>query len=467
MTHRPRRTLIALAVTLAGIAAPVTSAAAASTGIHKIQHVVIIMQENRSFDNYFGTYPGADGIPGLAGNPGQVPCVPDPLRHRCVKPYHDTHDVNDGGPHEKQAYTTDYDNGRMDGFIRAREIVHERARPARLHRQPVGRHDGLPRPARDPQLLDLRAQLRAPGPHVRAERVLEPARAPVPGLGVVGVLLDAGRSVQLPEQHRGSGAADRHRAAALESARLRVDRPHLPVPPTSRELGLLHQAGPRARLRGRAACSARTSRSRRARPESGTRCRTSTRSARTTSSATSATRSTFYTAARRARLPQVSWVIPNGIVSEHPTSSIRAGQAYVTSLINTIMRSPDWNSTAIFLAWDDWGGFYDHVRPPKVDVNGYGFRVPGIVISPYARRGLHRSPAAQLRRVHEVHRGRLPQRPAPGPEDRRPPRSAPDGAGERPRARQPRQRLQLQPATRAPADPPDPSARAWVRGGPA
>jgi phospholipase C len=75
------------------------------------------------------------------------------------------------------------------------------------------------------------------------------------------------------------------------------------------------------------------------------------------------------------------------VVSEHPTSSINAGQAYVTSLINATGRSPEWNSTAIFLTWDDWGGFYDHVKPPRVDLNGYGFRVPGIVISPYARRG--------------------------------------------------------------------------------
>ena len=64
-----------------------------------------------------------------------------------------------------------------------------------------------------------------------------------------------------------------------------------------------------------------------------------------------------------------------------------AGQAYVTSLINAIMQGPNWNSTAIFLAWDDWGGFYDHVVPPRVDQNGYGLRVPGLVISPYARAG--------------------------------------------------------------------------------
>jgi phospholipase C len=59
----------------------------------------------------------------------------------------------------------------------------------------------------------------------------------------------------------------------------------------------------------------------------------------------------------------------------------------VTRLVNAAMRSKDWSSTAIFLAWDDWGGFYDHVRPPVVDQNGYGLRVPAIVISPYARAG--------------------------------------------------------------------------------
>ncbi len=95
----------------------------------------------------------------------------------------------------------------------------------------------------------------------------------------------------------------------------------------------------------------------------------------------------FYAEARSGRLPAVSWVIPSGVVSERPTSSIRAGQAYVTGLIDAIGRSPDWSSTAIFLTWEDWGGFYDHVRPPVVDLNGYGFRVSAIVISPYARRG--------------------------------------------------------------------------------
>jgi phospholipase C len=95
----------------------------------------------------------------------------------------------------------------------------------------------------------------------------------------------------------------------------------------------------------------------------------------------------FYKAARKGKLAAVSWIVPNDRVSEHPPSLITDGQAYVTGLVNTIMRSPDWRSTAIFLTWDDWGGFYDHVKPPNVDANGYGLRVPGIVISPYAKRG--------------------------------------------------------------------------------
>ena len=97
----------------------------------------------------------------------------------------------------------------------------------------------------------------------------------------------------------------------------------------------------------------------------------------------------------------------------------------MTSLINAVMRSPDWSSSAIFLAWDDWGGFYDHVVPPQVDENGYGLRVPGLVISPYAKPGYIDHQVLSLRCLPEVHRGRLPRRGAARPGDRRAARPAP------------------------------------------
>jgi phospholipase C len=96
----------------------------------------------------------------------------------------------------------------------------------------------------------------------------------------------------------------------------------------------------------------------------------------------------YFNAAKAGKLPAVAWINPTGAVSEHPPGLVTSGQTYVTNLINAAMRGPEWRSTAIFLAWDDWGGFYDHVVPATVDENGYGLRVPGLVISPYARHGV-------------------------------------------------------------------------------
>jgi phospholipase C len=98
--------------------------------------------------------------------------------------------------------------------------------------------------------------------------------------------------------------------------------------------------------------------------------------------------SDFFDDANNGTLPQVSFVIPGGNVSEHPQhGSMLPGYAYVSRAINALSTGPEWTSTAIFLNWDDWGGFYDHVKPPNVDSLGYGMRAPGLVISPYSRPG--------------------------------------------------------------------------------
>src|SRR5205807_7584777 len=84
-------------------------------GIHKIKHVIVLQQENRSFDSYFGTYPHAHGIPMKAGKP--TVCVIDPATGACVAPYVDHADVNGGGPHSQVNATADINGGKMNGFI--------------------------------------------------------------------------------------------------------------------------------------------------------------------------------------------------------------------------------------------------------------------------------------------------------------------------------------------------------------
>ena len=138
--------------------------------------------------------------------------------------------------------------------------------------------------------------------------------------------------------------------------------------------------------------------------------------------------SKYFAAARRGKLAAVTWIVPSNQNSEHPPALVSAGQAWVTRIINAAMRGRQWKSTVIFLSWDDWGGFYDHIPPPKVDNAGYGLRVPALVISPYAKRGYidHRvySHDAYLKFIEDVFLGqkridpRTDGRPDPRPDVR-------------------------------------------------
>jgi phospholipase C len=170
----------------------------------------------------------------------------------------------------------------------------------------------------------------------------------------------------------------------------------------------------------------------------------------------------FFNAANRAKLPAVSWVIPNDRVSDHPPSKVSNGQAFVTSVVNSVMRSRDWRSTVIFVAWDDWGGYYDHVVPPRVDRNGYGIRVPAFTISPYAHRGVidHQTLSfdAYLRFIEDVFLGgqRLDPlsdgRPDPRPTVREEAPELGDLRRELDLTRKPRKPLLLDPHPARPSD---------------
>jgi len=364
-------------------------------GIHKIKHVVMIMQENRSFDSYFGTYPGADGIPMAHGKP--TVCVPDPASGGCVRPYPDHADVNGGGPHGAAHAQADIDFGRMDGFIR----MSEQAQHACADQtDPVcaasaGRGVGV---MGYHTQGDIPNYWRYAHDFVLQDHMFEP-----------------NASWSLPEHlfqvSEWSARCTKHNVPRSCVNAIEQPGPTPPNPdptkvqPTSTSpiyawtdlTYLLHKrqvswgyyvvAGTEPDCQNDASLSCRPVPQEASTPGIWNPLPYFDTVHNDGQLSNIRSVSNFYASARTGTLPAVSWVVPSGDVSEHPPFSVSAGQSYVTSLVNAVMKSPDWSSTAIFLAWDDWGGFYDHVVPPRVDVNGYGLRVPGIVISPYAKRG--------------------------------------------------------------------------------
>jgi phospholipase C len=386
-------TVIAPTASAAGpTASPAAPTAIAPTGQlqDKIKHVIIIMQENRSFDQYFGTYPGAAGIPMQNGVP--TVCVMDSATKQCVMPFHDPNDVNRGGPHSADDATRDINAGKMDGFIQSvllgRHSCKDPNNPACTAGQGapdvMGWHDAREIPnywayAQNFVLQDhmfepnaswslpehlfmvsgWSAKCTNPTDPASCINALQSPNSPKPapkGASQPPALYAWTDLTYLLHKNNISWAyylsegvepdcADGAMTCSPKAQKAKVPGIWNPLP----NFTTVHDDGQLGNIQ----------------PVQD-----------------------FYAAAKAGTLPAVSWIVPEGAVSEHPPASVHAGQAYVTGLINAVMQSPDWNSTAIFLTWDDWGGFYDHVTPPTVDVNGYGLRVPGLVISPHARQGL-------------------------------------------------------------------------------
>ena len=95
----------------------------------------------------------------------------------------------------------------------------------------------------------------------------------------------------------------------------------------------------------------------------------------------------FLSDAATGRLPAITWLATTPETNEHPPQSPCPGENWTVNVLNTLMQGPEWNSTAVFITWDDFGGLYDHVSPPQPDQFGLGPRVPLLIISPYAKRG--------------------------------------------------------------------------------
>jgi phospholipase C len=340
------------------------------------------MQENRSFDQYFGTYPGADGIPMQNGVP--TICVSDPSTQQCVKPYHDAKDINAGGPHASTSATADFDGGKMDGFIN----TFRKASKACKNPDAPGCVSG-----QTPDVMGWHDAREIPNYWTYAQNFV-----------LQDKMFEPNASWSLPSHLFlvSAWSAKCSKSGDAASCVNALDGPPSGLNTSKNEYAwtdltyLLHKANvswayylsegnepdcaddamlcePKAQLANV--------------PGIWNPLPAFDTVKQNGQLANIQTVDKYLTAAKNGTLPAVSWIVPENKVSEHPPAKVSDGQAYVTELINTAMQGPEWNSTAIFLAWDDWGGFYDHVAPPKVDENGYGLRVPGLVISPYAKKG--------------------------------------------------------------------------------
>ncbi len=329
-------------------------------GIHKIRHVIMITQENRSFDSYFGTFPGADGLP--AGV-----CLPDPRDGGCRRPWVDHHDSNGNDPHGEVPFDGDYDGGRMDGFVAEAERMLCPPGPASCRTDVMGHHVGSDIPnywayAKNFVLQDH--MFEAPGSWSLPAHLYE-VSAWSAKCRRTGVPMSCQSTIMPPER-----LPDRQTPFAWTDVTWLLHRHHV-----SWSYYLDH-GGVTVDLHNPRGVSVHWN------PLPGF-----TDVHKDGQMSSIRPLKAFYRQAKAGTLPKVSWIAPDFRDSEHARALVSTGQAYVTRLINAVMRGPDWKSTAIFLTWDDWGGFYDHMLPPQVDSMGYGIRVPALVISPYAKRG--------------------------------------------------------------------------------
>ncbi len=402
LAHKwPRWAAAALAALVCTIGSPTGTVAqsnlmlaSAADPIHKIKHIVIIMQENRSFDSYFGTYPGAEGIPMRSGVPSV--CVPDPSSGTCQHPYHDANDRNTGGPHGAANASADINGGAMDGFIAqaqhgGRGCVGFSTDPrcaAHEHPDVMGYHDQREIPnywayahnfVLQDRMFEPNASWSLPEHLFMVSEWSAKCSRPGDPSSCVNELQSPDRPARLGRRLGPSPSGGAAPDYAWTDLTYLLHQQHVSwayyifsglEPDTEDDT----MNGPQRRL------GARTPGIWNPLPSFDTVKQDG-------ELGNIQDIANFYSAAKHGTLPAVAWICPDSVHSEHPTALVSAGQAYVTGLINAIAQGPDWDSTAIFLAWDDWGGFYDHVRPPVVDENGYGLRVPALVISAYARQG--------------------------------------------------------------------------------
>ncbi|HET9342216.1 MAG TPA: alkaline phosphatase family protein [Candidatus Eremiobacteraceae bacterium] len=376
MLDRIRLAMLVAAMMVAAIAPAQAGASNLTTpgrgvdvGLSHIKHVVIIMMENRSFDTFFGTYPGAHGIPFKNGKPSI--CVPDPKTGMCIYPYHDTLLKNYGAGHGEADFLVDRDNGKMDGFIKDAEMDRRNPNPDEV----MGYHTAAELPiywgfAQNYVLQDQMysatsswsaiahlymvsgwsARCTVPNDPMTCSTILNVSYNQTPEFPWTDItwLLHAANVswgyYVYPDKGTEQMAFEDPSEGSVPFQTYSIGSDWNPLPDFDdvKEDNQLSNIQPGVN---------------------------------------------FESAAQRGALPAVSWVVPNFRNSDHPSTPVNFGQQFVQKLVDDVQNGPDWSTTAIFVSWDDWGGFFDQVNPPNVDAGGYGFRVPGLLISPWSKHG--------------------------------------------------------------------------------
>jgi phospholipase C len=311
-----------------------------------IEHFVVLMQENHTFDNYFGTYPGADGIP-------EGTCMPvdpfDAANTECIEAFHIGDRASEDLDHSLPTFRMQFNEGKLDGFVYA---LYQRNQNGAMT---MAYYDDRELPfywnlADEYVLFDKFFTSDHGGSFanhiywVAAERGGSGvSQDGYPDLVTIfDRLEEKGISWKFYVQNYDPGINYRtahtivgNRASQVIWVPLLNIPRFLDDPELSSHIVDLNE---------------------------------------------------YYTDLENGTLPAVAYIVPSG-ASEHPPGSVRSGQKFVKALIQSLTRSYAWESSAFLLVYDDWGGWYDHVVPPQVDEYGYGFRVPAIMVGPYAKRG--------------------------------------------------------------------------------
>ncbi len=362
---------------------PLAPAARGETkGALPIKHVVIVIQENRSFDDLFATFPHADGA-----TEGKAAAMPPAIRHSCRSPIVKPTSVPlkqvplAAGldiDHIYSGFRKEFDRGRMDGFDLIGSGADGSSAPACLYAyQYVNPADVAPYwdIARQYVLADHTFQTQGSSSFTAHQDLIaggtqiDPTQALIDNPSYFPWGCDAKKTVRTSVIQKYSGKV--YTDGPFPCLNYQTMRDLLDAKSVSWKFYALPvvklSAGPGIWSAFDAIRAVRYG------PEWRTNVtRTNLR---------------FFTDVSRHQLPDVSWITPDAVNSDHPAEKSDTGPSWVAKIVNAIGQSRYWDSTAIVIVWDDWGGFYDNALPPHPRdwQGGPGFRVAMLIVSPYVK----------------------------------------------------------------------------------